>query len=53
MSLASNKARSDREIQVKAGSDGCIPGLGSGLDSLSLRKSCTQQCLMSGRTLSQ
>jgi hypothetical protein len=52
MSLTSNKARSDRNIDINFGSEPSIGGLAGGLDSLTLRRSCTQQCLMSGRTLS-
>jgi hypothetical protein len=53
MSLTYHPIRSERDVAIKDSAETGFGELGRGLDSISLRRSCTQQCLNSGRTLSQ
>ena len=53
MSLAYHPIRSEKDVAIKESAERGIGDLGRGIDSMSLRKSCTQQCLNMGRTLSQ
>lgn len=53
MSLTYHSLRPQRDVTIKDSAEAGFGELGRGLDSISLRKSCTQQCLNAGRTLSQ
>jgi hypothetical protein len=53
MSLAYHKVRPERDIAAKESSSIMLPSLGRGFDSSALRKSCMEECLNMGRSLSQ